>query len=276
MATRQCFWTLAVLAMLAAAGCGRLAQVNSRLDAITDDRARTDLRDCLWAAGSKYAWVGHDTLRCQVTRTEHTPAGDRQTEEVWLLDIWGGRVRMERPPATPEAPPEVAVFDGNQWRVFVGGQPSDDPRKRAEAKGWGRAVLELLPLPLSLLGPSRGIEYVGTVVGPGEARSWDRLLVTYRDRPRVNRSDRLVVEIDRATRRIDAVLLQWSEAPFDGRQFRVDLDMWLPVKDLLVTQRWRFTPIDDQGTPTGKPCYTVGIRDAAFDVAPGATAFTKP
>jgi len=217
---------LAALAAGWAAGCGRADLVHRRIEAVPDPHAREVLRDCLWAHGSVYRWADQDTVRCEVTRTEHRPLGDVAVEEVWLLEVWTGRLRIERP-ATREA----LLCDGHTWRRFVGGRSADDLEARGEAAGLGRAVRELLTMPLGLVLAGGEIQYVGTRPGPAEARTWERLMLTYPG----PRRDRAVAEIDGRTHRLDALLAAWPQVPFMGRLLRMELDDWRPVGDLLVS-----------------------------------------
>jgi len=277
-------WVWAVLAAAVAAGlggCGRLDRLNRGLAAVTDERAGEVLRDCLWADGSHYRWMDHETIRCEVMRTDHRPLGDKATEEIWWLDIWGGRVRIERP-----SEKEVITCDGLGWHVFVGGRRTQDAVRRAEAAGAGRMVRELVTMPLSLILYGREIGYLGERIGPAEARTWDRLIVAYGEggSPRAAAAgDRMVAEIERQSRRVDAVLVCWSEWPFLGRRFRVAMDDWRPVTaaggsadEVLVSHRWRFFPVDEAGATTGPPYYTIRIRKAEFDVRVGWGTFSGP
>jgi hypothetical protein len=215
-AARAAILCIAGAVLLAAAGgCSRLSTLEGRVDGIGDPEARHLIYDALWAGGSKYAWTKHETVRAEVAWTEHTPQGDFSTNEVWLVGLWDGRIRIEidAPLDTsgwsPSAPPpssdirqhEVTVFDGKTWRTFVDGREArnidaapksamwandspdvlvfQDPQAKARGRLAARLARELLLMPLALAGPGLRIKYDGTRVGPGEAHEWDRLGVTY-------------------------------------------------------------------------------------------------
>jgi len=246
----------AALAAAAVAGCSRADRLEARAGAVRDDRARALLRDAVWHHGSKYAWAEAGTLRAEVTWTEHRPLGDRTRREVWTVDPVTGHCRLETPAAG-----ETIVRDGLGLRVKRGGKAVADALARARAAGRVRLATELLTLPVSLLGEGRKVVYAGTEVGPGSTRTWDRLMVVYGPRRGGRRGDRLVVALRQGGRRIDRALLRWSEPPFIGRPMRVDLDLWRPAGDLRISRRWRLTPADEAGEPTGPVRYTVRIEE---------------
>lgn len=254
-----------------AASCSRLDEANTRLGAITSDRARGLVRDCLWRHGSHYRWLEHKNVRCEVERTEHLPEGDRTTQEVWLLDTASDCVRIEKP-----ARREVVVVSAWGWRVFAGGKETKDLEARAEAEGDVRLVRELLPMPFSLLRHGLRIDGFGSVTGPAETRTWDRLLVRYGQGSDGSASDRMVVEIRRRTGRVEAVVIRWSEPPFFGRRFRVEMDDWRPEGDWLLAHRWRLFPVDEAGERTGPVRWTVRIRRVEVDVPVKWNTFAQP
>ncbi len=254
---------------LAGGGCTRLDALNRRLEAIDDATARTIVRDALWAHGAKYGWAEHAALRAEVTRTVRRPLGDSATDEVWLLDLWSGALRIEAP-----AYRRVTVYDGQAWRVFIDGRETADLEARAQAAGDARLVAGLLPMPLSLTAPGQRVAFAGTRTGPGEARTWQRLLVTYPDG--AGTGDEAVVEVRQDSHRVEAVLIRWSEPPFVGRPMRVEMDDWRPAGDLLLSRRWRFIPTDDQGAPTGPALYTVRVKRIDLDPPLAAGTFSQP
>lgn len=253
---------------LAGAGCTRLDALHRRLEAIDDGAARTIVRDALWAHGSKYRWAEHGALRAEVTRTVHRPLGDSATDEVWLLDLWSGALRVEVPACR-----RVTVYDGQAWRVFIDGRQAADLEARAQAAGDARLVAGLLPMPLSLAAPGQRVAFAGTRTGPGEARAWQRLLVTYP--AGAGAGDQAVVEVRQDSHRVEAVLIRWSEPPFVGRPMRVEMDDWRPAGGLLLSRRWRFIPTDDQGAPTGPALYTVRVKQIDLDPPIGAGTFSQ-
>jgi hypothetical protein len=238
-----------------------------------------------------YHWAKHTTVRLAVARTEHRPAGDRVTDEVWLLDLAGGRLRLERPAAR-----QVAVFDGWAWRVFVEGRGTQDPARQPAVLGagnlpcWVPADLELRSLavadgqlarhlallPFSLLEGGLKVVSAGTCTGPGETRVWDRLLVTYAAETGLAAGDRTVVEINRATHRVDKVLFTWSANPFLGGCWRADLVDWRPAGGVSLSRRWRLVPVNDAGAPTGPARWSVEVRNVTFDVPADGAAFARP
>ncbi len=248
--------------VLAGTACSRLDRASSRIDRIASDQARGLVRDCLWKHGSVPRWVEHRTVRCEVERIEHAPGGDRVSREVWVLDTAGGRVRIEQPDAD-----RVIVANDLGVGLFVGGKRAGDLDSRDEAVGLAREVRELLAMPFSLLDPGLEIEYLGSETGPAEARVWDRLLVSYGRGSGASSSDRAVVEIRRETSRVEAVVIRWSELPFLGRRYRVQMDDWRPEEDLLVSHRWRFFPTDEAGQAAGPPCWTVRVKRWEWDAA---------
>jgi len=255
-------WAAAVLAVLVAlGGCARKDAMLSRLRAIDDNRAREVVSDALWGGGSMFAWAGHQTLRLEIAWTDHAPPDGRTHNEVWWLDTVGGRLRIESPEAR-----EVAVFDGLTWRVLVDGRETDDLVRRAEAAGRGMMLRQLATLPFSLLDPDAKIMYVGTRTVPAEAKAWNRLFVTYAGGAFYEPGDRLVVEVNCDTRRIDTVGLCWAETPFLGGDWRVDMDEWFPAGDLVLSRRWRFTPVNQAGDATGPMRWTVRVTGVALDV----------
>jgi len=266
---RRTWQPAAAVALVLLAGCSRLQQANARLDAIASDQARGLVRDCLWKHGSVPRWVKHETVRCDVERIEHAPGfaqaepgGDRVSREVWVLDTAGGRVRIEQPDAD-----RVIVAGGPGGSLFVGGKRAGDLESRDEAVGLAREVRELLAMPFSLLEPGIDIEYLGSETGPAEARVWDRLLVRYGRGSGASSNDRAVVEIRHETSRVEAVIIRWSELPFLGRRYRVQMDDWRPEEDLLVSHRWRFFPADDAGQAAGPPRWTVRVKRWEWDAA---------
>jgi len=259
---RRAWQPAAAVALALLAGCTRLEQANARLDAIASDQARGLVRDCLWKHGSVYRWVEHESVRCDVERIEHAPGGDRLSREVWVLDTAGGRVRIEQPDAD-----RVIVANDLGVGLFVGGKRAGDLESRDEAVGLAREVRELLAMPFSLLQPGLEIAYLGSETGPAEARVWDRLLVRYGGGSGASSNDRAVVEIRRETSRVEAVVFRWSELPFLGRRYRVQLDDWRPEGDLLVSHRWRFFPADEAGQAAGPPRWTVRVKHWEWDAA---------
>jgi len=273
MARRGCAPRAAALLALATAvvGCTRTDALNRRLAAIGDPAARAIVRDALWADGSKYRWADHAALRADVTRTVHRPLGDSTTEEVWLVDLWGGRFRVEVP-----AERRVAAYDGALWHVFADGRVAASLEARAAAAGDARLLTELLPMPLSLTAPGQKVSYAGIRTGPGEARTWQRLRITPAPAPGRVADDQTVVEVRQDTHRVEAVLIRWPELPLAGRPMRVEMDDWRPAEGLLLSRRWRFFPVDDRGEPTGPALYTVRVKRIEFDPPMGPATFTQP
>jgi len=243
---------LAVAALTA--GCSRLDRLDARIDAIADDTARNLVRDVLWEDGSKYAWADAGPLRADVVWTEHRPAGELAIRQVWTVDPVAWTCRVETPGTD-----EVAVFDGAGLRLRRGGRVVTDPLARARAAGQVRMATELLIMPASLAGPDREVLYVGQRTGPGEARAWRRVMVTYGRSAAAPEGDRMVVEIREGAHRVDRVLARWSELPFAGRPMRIDMGDWRPVGDLVVSRLWRFTPVGETGEAIGPVRYTVRV-----------------
>jgi len=239
-------WLPVAVALVLLAGCSRLERAQARLDAIESAPARGLVRDCLWKHGSIYRWFEHDRLRIEVERTDHAPAGDVMRAEVWTWDLARDRVRIERPSAA-----EVIVADGFGWGVFVGGKRSADLETRDEAVGAVRLVRELAAMPWSLLEPGRRIEYLGSEMGPAEARVWDRLLVRYGRGSGGSADESAVVEVRRDTGRVEAVIVRWNELPLADRRWRIEMDDWRPEGGVLVSHRWRLFPADDAGARAG-------------------------
>ena len=261
----------AVLALALAGGCARRDVLAGRLRDIPDDYARRVLSDSIWACGNIYRWADHTTLRLEVARTDHTPGAEIRSDEVWLLDLAGGRVRIEKTAAR-----QVTVYDGASWRVFIQGKETRDLEARAQAAGDVAIVRGLATLPFGLLDPNLKIMYVGTRAGPGEARVWDRLLVTCQAGSGIEPGDRTVVEINQQSRRVDAVLITWSESPFLAGCYRVEMDEWWTLGHLALAHRLRLAPIDDKGVATGPVRWTFEVRSATFDVPLSLTAFSSP
>jgi len=274
-------WAAGALAALAAlvavaAGCSRVDLLKSRLDAIEDDAARRIVRDAIWAHGSVYRWAGCRALRADVVRTEHRPLGDTDARETWVADPCTGAFRIESP-----ARREVATFDGLALRIFRDGRETADLEARGRAVGNARLVQELLAMPVSLAAPGCEVSYVGTRVGPGDARTWQCLLVGYGPQTGHSPDDRAVVEIRKGTDRVEAVLVRWSEWPFFGRRMRVEMDDWRPVDGPaadgpVVSRRWRFIPIDESGEPTGPARYTLRLERVETMAAVGPETFSRP
>ena len=268
-------WWPAVLAGLvlvaALAGCTRRDVLTGRLRSMADDHARRVVADSVWACGNIYQWADHRTLRLNVTRTDHRPGAETAGDEVWLLDLAGGRVRIEKPAAR-----QTIVYDGRSWRVFAEGKASADLELRAAAAGDVAVARALAPLPFSLLAPGLKMMYVGTRTGPGEARVWDRLRVTYEPGAGYEPGSRTLVEFNKATHRVEAAFISWAEVPFLGGCYRVDMDEWWTVADLALAHRWRFVPVSEAGAPTGAVRYTFQVRSAAFDVPTGLATFSQP
>jgi len=246
---------LAVAAAAAlAVGCSRLDRLDARVDAIADGTARNLVRDVLWEDGSKYTWADAGPLRADVVWTEHRPAGDLAVRQVWTVDPVAWTCRIETPTTS-----EVVVFDGSGMQMRRDDRTVTDPLARALAAGRVRLATELLVMPASLAGPDREVLYVGNRTGPGEARTWHRLMVTYGQTADAPEGDRMVVEIREGTNRVDRVLARWSELPFAGQPMRIDMDGWRPAGGLLISRAWRFTPVNETGEPVGPVRYTVRV-----------------
>jgi len=285
--TRGFLAALAMLAAVVAAGCRvdvlagsvrfatphemRVDDLEARLRGACDEQSLLVLRDCLWQAGSPYPWADYQTLRLAVTRTEHRPLGEIETMEVWLLDLRGGRLRIEN-----QAAHIITVFDGWTWWTFVDGAETSDLQVRADAYGEALLARRLATLPFALLAGRQQVRYVGTRTGPAEARLWHRLLVTYPASAGWNSGDETVLEIEKGSRRLDAALIRWADAPFMGRPYRVDMDEWRDAGGLDLSRRWRLTPINDAGAPTGPVRYTLEVTSARFDVPTDVTTFIRP
>jgi hypothetical protein len=272
-------WVAGAVLLAAAGGCSRLSTLESRVATIGDPEARLLIQNALWVGGSKYAWTKHDTMRAEVTWTEHTPQGDVSTDEVWLVGLWDGTVRIEMPaPGLPSrerelagaaARREVTVFDGAKWRTYVAGIESADPAAKSRARLAARLARELLIMPFAMTGPGLRIQYVGTREGPGEAKVWERLLVTYASEAGHPAGDRMVVEILKATRQVDSVTLQWHEYPLSGRLLRVDLKLWQAADGISTSRLWQVRPVDDQGRVTGDEWFTIRVNRVEFDAGAG-------
>jgi len=261
----------AAVAAAVAGGCSRCHTLNCRLNAIEDEAARRIVRDTVWAHGSKYRWAECTVLRAEVARTERRPGGDTTTDEIWLLDPVTGHLRIETP-----AQSAVAVFDGRRLRVFRDGAETDDPADRGRAAGQARLVGELLAMPLSLLADGRTVTYAGTRTATAEARTWQRLAVTDGTASGYSGQHRTVVEVRKGARRVENVFIRWSQDPFFGRRMRVRMDDWRPADDLVVSRRWRFTPIDESGAATGPVQYTVRIHRVEVNPEVGGRPFSRP
>lgn len=253
---------LAWLATAVLAGCSRADRLDRRLDAIGDHRARTLLRDAVWAHGSKYAWGEAGDLRAEVTWTEHRPIGDRTRREVWTVDPVTRDCRIEVP-----ATGEVMVRDARGLRVQRGGESVDDAHARAQAAGRLRLAAELLPMPVSLAGNGRHIVYAGERVGPAEARRWHRLAVTYGPTSGMPAGDRTLVDLADGSNRVARAVLEWSDLPLAGRPVRADPDLWQPVGNVRVSRRWRLRPANADGDPAGPRRYTLRIDALTTETA---------
>jgi hypothetical protein len=261
----------AVFALALVGGCARRDVLTTRLRDLPDEAARRVLSDAIWAGGDIYHWADHASLRLEVTRIDHAAGAESRGDEVWLLDLAGGRVRIERPAAR-----QVTVYNGFSWRVFAEGKESRDLEARADAAGDVAIVRGLATLPFGLLAPGLNIVYAGTRTGPGEARAWDRLLVTCQAGSGFEPGDRTLVEVNQRSRRVDAALITWSEAPFLGGCYRAEMDTWVTTGGLLLARRLRLSPVNDKGEPTGPVRWTFEVRSATFDVPVGLTAFSGP
>jgi hypothetical protein len=260
----------AAVVATAGSGCGRVEVLTSRL-ADMPDTARRPLSDCLWQSGSVYRFAAHYNLRCEITRTDHGPGEPTARREVWLVDLVGGRFRIDRPDLG-----QVVAFDGTLWRVFVQGRQTDDLDALADAGGDGMIARQILPLPFSLLDGGLALRFAGERVGPLEARRWIRLLVDYGGAPGYNPADRMLVEIDKAARRVDAAVITWQESPFFGGTWRVTLDEWLPVDGLLVAHRWRMGLANESGAAEGAVRRTYEVTAAQWDVPPPSGGYSGP
>jgi hypothetical protein len=160
---------------------------------------------------------------------------------------------------------QTVGYDGLGWHITFGGKTTENLELRAAAAGDAMIIRNLLPMPFSLLDPSLKLEYVGTRTGPAEARQWDLLMATSRGVLDTGVEDRTVVEINKANRRVEGVVLRWQEPPFLGRPWRVTLDEWQPVDGLRVAHRWQFWPTDDKGLAAGPPRYTYTLTAVTWD-----------
>jgi hypothetical protein len=267
--TRGLRWAVAVALVAAAgAGCARVDVLAGRL-ADMPDAVRQPLGDCLWEHGSFYAWARHDTLRLEITRTEHNPAGDRVSREVWRLSPADGHFRIDKPDLR-----QVIAADGLGFRVLVDGRETSDLELRADAAADALLIRQVMPLPFSLLAPGLTIQHLKVRTGPAEAKTWDQLLVT--GLADGAKADRMIVEIDRATHRLEAVVLAWQESPFLGRSYRMTMDEWWPVDGLRLSHRWRLAAVDDSGAARDRPQWTFQVTAAAWDSSGPAVPTAKP
>jgi len=262
---------LAILALALAGGCARRDVLTGRLRDMPDDHARRVLSDSIWACGDIYRWADGTSLRLEVARLDHTAGPERRSDEVWTLDLAGGRVRIEK-----TATRQVTVYDGASWRVFIQGRETRDLESRAEAAGDVAVVRGLATLPFGLLDAAAKAVYVGTRTSPGEARVWDRLLVTYPFGSGFEPGDRTLLEFNRQSRRVDRAFITWAEMPFLGGTYRVEMDEWWALGQVALAHRLRFVPVDDKGLPTGPLRWTVEVRSVRFDVPVGLAAFSGP
>jgi len=252
----------ASLLAAALAGCTRAHCLTYRLDDVRDDRARTLLRDAVWAHGSKYAWAEAGVLRAEVTWAEHHPVDGRTRREVWAVDPVTGGCRIEIP-----ATDEVMTRDLRGLRVTRGGKAVCEAHARALAAGRVRLATELLPLPVSLPGKGRAVTCAGDRIGPAEARRWQRLAVAYGPGSGMTPGDRTVVELAAGSNRVARAILWWSDLPLASRPTCVEMDVWQPVGDLLVSRRWRFRPANEAGEPIGPVRATLRIDAITTDTA---------
>lgn len=262
-AGRQRLWgarMLLLAAALASAGCGRVRTLQGRVRAVEDERAREVLRNALWAHGSIYAWAERDAIGAEAVFTEHAPEGDRSRREAWRLDVAAGRLRIDSPGGAIET-------DGRACAAWTAGRPVTDLVARAEACGYGRAVRDLVAMPFSLLAAGRRIEYAGQEVGPGEARAWDLLRVTYDPDEGRDACDGMVVYVRRGQDQVDAVSMRCADLPWAGA-WRVEMDEWRRIeggpaggaRGPVLAHRWRFYRADAQGRREGPLRYTVRIE----------------
>ena len=261
----------AILALVLAAGCARHDVLTNRLRDMPDDYARRILSDSIWACGDTYRWAAPKTLRLEVARIDHSPGAESRIDEVWLLDLAGGRVRIEK-----TAVRQVTLYDGFSWRVFIQGKRVEDLESRGQAAGDVAVVRGLATLPFNLLDPNLKVIYAGTRTGLGEACAWDRLLVTCQAGSGFEPGDRIVVEINKKSRRVDAAFITWSEVPFLGGCYRVEMDEWRTTADLALASRLRLVPVDDKGAAAGPVRWTFEVRSATFDAPVGLTTFSQP
>jgi hypothetical protein len=225
------------------------------------------LRDALWAHGSIYAWAERGTVRAEAVFLEHAPEGDRRRREAWRLDAATGRLRIERPASPGQGPDGAIETDGQACAAWTASRPVTDLVARAEACGYARTVRDLLAMPFSLLAAGRRITYAGQEAGPGEARVWDLVGVTYAADEGRDPGDGMVVHVRRGEGRVDAVTMRSADLPFTGT-WRVELDEWRRVeggpkdgaRGLVLARRWRFYRADAQGRRQGPLRYTVQIE----------------
>jgi hypothetical protein len=263
-------------AVAAASGCGRATQARHRILGAEDEKAADVLGDCIWRHGGVYAWADTKSIRADTEFIEHTPQGDVASRQTWLLAAADGNVRIEIAP-TPQAPaPRLLLLDGSAIRVFAGSRKVENPEDLAEAAGLTRMVRELLPMPFSLLAPGRRIRDAGAVAGIGGARTWDRLLVSGASKPASAEADRLVVGVRQKTNQVAWIVVRWADPPLGGATYRVVLDEWFTTGGLLLANRWRFFPSDDEGRPTGPERYTVEIKHLELNAPVKWRAFQRP
>jgi hypothetical protein len=254
----------------AGAGCNRVETLTSRL-ADMPDTARRPLSDCLWQSGSIYKFADHQNLRCEITRTTHLPGGPAVSREVWTVDMASGRFRIDRPDFG-----QVVTFDGTSWRVFVGGKASDNLDLLADAGGDGMIARQIMLLPFSLLDRGLAAQFAGERLGPYEARKWIRLIVNYAGAPGYNPTDRMLLEIDKATRRASAAVVTWQESPYFGSTWRITLDDWRPVDGLLLAHRWRMYLANESGEAEGAVRRTYEVTAAQWDAPTPPGAYSRP
>lgn len=257
--------------LLSGAACTRVAVYKQRLAGIASDTAREAVRETLWAHGSFYHWADHRTLRCEVAWTEHRPLETTTRQAVWLLDTERGRLRIEEPGTG-----QVALFDGMTWRIRVDGKETEDAAARMRAAGEARVLRELAPMPFSLLAPGLEIGYLGLREGPAEARAWQQLLVAYGAGSGESDMDRMIVETRRKTHRVEAVIIQWPEMPFNGRRYRVEMDDWQESGKVRLARRYRFYPADESGGRGGAIRFEARVTRLDLDVATGLETFSRP
>jgi hypothetical protein len=117
---------------------------------------------------------------------------------------------------------------------------------------------------------------MGVRTGPGEARAWEELLVAYGYLSGREAADRMIVEVRQSPQRVAAVIVQWSELPWAGRRFRVEMDEWQAHEGLLLSHRYRFYWADAKGERSGPLRYEARVTNLALDVPEKMTTFLQP
>jgi hypothetical protein len=277
-----------LLLALALSSCGGPAdQYISRIDRLPKD-AQPLVRDAIWAHGNPFAWVKQDSLVVETVWSDYRHGSSPTiAHKTYTLDLRSRRMRID-----DEGAQTVALYDGQDWRVFMRGQ---EIRKAqtvtpetagafylvGSAAAEMRTVRNFMCLPFDLVDDGLTLKGLGLVGDPNnEGNSWNVLRVTL-DQAVTGylKGDCMYIYFDPMGKRVDRVLFkfQYPEAPFFGIPHWGEWSEYRRMANgLILAHRLDFRMTDSKGLEDLGRRLTILIDKAAFNVSLPADVYSSP